>query len=417
MKIGEFSEKFDVSMDTVRYYMEIGLLQPQKHGKNYEFCDADIDDMEFIVGLKQYQLSINVLNEIMSLKRQLNSHDARITELIIRELKARRREISAEISNLEQMAESIDERINEHSAKVLEPARLGLPLDFVALLRCPCCGKELDLKDTFIEKQQIISAAAICSCGYAMKIQDGVIYTQDEAPDENNGLNDLKWWDSYIGGHIVKLDTRGTRIVNTMNKCYSMLFSWLKDSPKYQSSRRNIILTCGDNSGRFLLYHLMDTDDGKKFLSTCTIIMYVSSAEVPQRVKSLISSFDFCPKLIFIVGNTYRLPLEQGCIDIYVDDNSSFLYFAAHHTSLPDIMRASGYLSKECETYGVFNSDFLSAIRAAHTHSGTTLLDDIAACHVRPGLTTERIYLHNKYDKYVQKSEAFVAYRILEKVT
>ena len=183
-------------MDTVRYYMEIGLLLPQKNGKNYEFGDADVEDMAFIVGLKQYQLSINVLNEIMSLKRQLNSHDARITELIIRELKARRAEITEEISGLEQIAASIDKRLSEYSAQVPEPARLGLPLDFVALLRCPHCGRELNLEDTFIEKQQIISASAVCTCGCTMKIQDGVICAEEEVPGESNGLDDLKWWDS-----------------------------------------------------------------------------------------------------------------------------------------------------------------------------------------------------------------------------
>lgn len=400
-------------MDTVRYYMEIGLLLPQKNGKNYEFCDADIEDMAFIVGLKQYHFPIHVLNEIMSLKRQLNSRDARITELIIRELKARRNEISEEIANLEQMAESIDARLSEYSEKVQEPARLGLPLDFIAHLRCPRCGRELNLKDTFIERQQIISASAVCACGYTMKIQDGVIYTGEDAPDASNGLDNLKWWDSYIGGYIGKLDTRGTRIVNTMNKCYSQLFSWLKDSQKYQSGKNNIILTCGDNSGRFLLYHLMDTDAGKEFLSTCTIIMYVSSAEVPNRVKSLISSFDFCPKLVFIVGNSYQLPLERGCVDIYVDDNSSFLYFAAHRSSLPDKMQASGYLSEACETYGVFNSDFLAMLKSAQPRRAFPLLDDIASCRARPALTTEKVSLHNKYDKGTQKSEAFVVYRLL----
>ena len=399
-------------MDTVRYYMEIGLLLPQKNGKNYEFGDADVEDMAFIVGLKQYQLSINVLNEIMSLKRQLNSHDARITELIIRELKARRAEITEEISGLEQIAASIDKRLSEYSAQVPEPARLGLPLDFVALLRCPHCGRELNLEDTFIEKQQIISASAVCTCGCTMKIQDGVICAEEEVPGESNGLDDLKWWDSYIGGHIGKLDTRGTRIVNTMNKCYSRLSSWLKESPKYQSGSKNVILTCGDNSGRFLLYHLMDTEAGKEFLSACTIIMYVSSAQVPERIKRLIASFDFCPKLVFIIGSSYRLPLARGCVDIYIDDNSSFLYFAARRGSLPDRMQASGYLNEACETYGVFNSDFLAMLKDTRPHADAALLDDIAACHMRPALTTEKVYLHNKYDKCVQKSEAFVAYRI-----
>ena len=399
-------------MDTVRYYMEIGLLLPRKSGKNYEFSDTDIEDMEFIVGLKQYQLSIHVLNEIMSLRRQLNSRDARITELIIRELKARRSEIAEEIASLQQMAASIDARLSAYSAQAPEPARLGLPLDFVALLRCPCCGGELNLEDTFIEKQEIISASAVCTCGCAMKIRDGVIYTEEETPHESNGLDGLKWWDSYIGGQIGKLDTRGTRIVNTMNKCYSQLASWLKDSPKYQNGRKNVILTCGDNSGRFLLYHLMDTEAGKEFLRTCTIIMYVSSAQVPERIKRLIASFDFCPKLVFIIGSSYQLPLARGCVDIYVDDNSSFLYFAAHRRSLPDRMQASGYLNDTCETYGVFNSDFLAMLKDTRPHTDAALLDAIAACHTLPALTTEKIYLHNKYDKCAQKSEAFVAYRL-----
>lgn len=402
-------------MDTVRYYMEIGLLLPQKSGKNYEFGDADVDDMEFIVGLKQYQLPIHVLNEIMSLKRQLNSRDSRITELIIRELKARRSEITEEIASLEQMAASIDERLSTYSAQAPEPARLGLPLDFVALLRCPRCGRELNLRDTFIEKQQIVSASAVCACGCEMAIRDGVIYTGEAAPGANNGLEDLKWWDSYIGGHIGKLDTRGTRIVNTMNKCYSRLSAWLKESPKYRSGKNNVILTCGDNSGRFLLYHLMDTEAGKAFLSTCTIIMYVSSAQVPERVKRLIASFDFCPRLVFIIGSSYQLPLAHGCVDIYVDDNSSFLYFAAHRGSLPDKLQASGYLSDTCETYGVFNSDFLAMLKRTRPHIDAALLDDIAACRKHPALTTEQVYLHNKYDKCAQKAEAFVVYLIRSK--
>ncbi|MBU7314963.1 MerR family DNA-binding transcriptional regulator [Paenibacillus oleatilyticus] len=30
MKIGAFAKRFDVSVDTVRYYMELGLLLPDK---------------------------------------------------------------------------------------------------------------------------------------------------------------------------------------------------------------------------------------------------------------------------------------------------------------------------------------------------------------------------------------------------
>ncbi|MDZ7671924.1 MAG: MerR family transcriptional regulator [Halanaerobiales bacterium] len=37
MKISEFSNKYNISNDTVRYYMELNLIVPIKKGKHYYF--------------------------------------------------------------------------------------------------------------------------------------------------------------------------------------------------------------------------------------------------------------------------------------------------------------------------------------------------------------------------------------------
>ena len=38
MKIKEFSNKYDLSYDTIRYYMKLNLINPQKSGGHYEFA-------------------------------------------------------------------------------------------------------------------------------------------------------------------------------------------------------------------------------------------------------------------------------------------------------------------------------------------------------------------------------------------
>jgi DNA-binding transcriptional MerR regulator len=48
MKMGDFCKKFDINADTVRYYIDEGLLAPRKRNNRYEFTDNDLRDMEAI---------------------------------------------------------------------------------------------------------------------------------------------------------------------------------------------------------------------------------------------------------------------------------------------------------------------------------------------------------------------------------
>ena len=59
MKIGSFAKEFDVSIDTVRYYIDVGLLTPQKDGKNYIFSVRDVDDMKLICTFRNYKFSMS----------------------------------------------------------------------------------------------------------------------------------------------------------------------------------------------------------------------------------------------------------------------------------------------------------------------------------------------------------------------
>ncbi|NLB22485.1 MAG: MerR family DNA-binding transcriptional regulator, partial [Clostridium sp.] len=41
MRIGQFAEKYKVTQDTVRYYIERGLLVASKRGEQFFFTESD----------------------------------------------------------------------------------------------------------------------------------------------------------------------------------------------------------------------------------------------------------------------------------------------------------------------------------------------------------------------------------------
>ena len=58
MKIGQFARESNVSIDTLRYYMELGLLVPCKKGGHYEFDDSCKEDLHEILQLKEIGFSL-----------------------------------------------------------------------------------------------------------------------------------------------------------------------------------------------------------------------------------------------------------------------------------------------------------------------------------------------------------------------
>ncbi|WP_091403326.1 MerR family transcriptional regulator [Geotoga petraea] len=69
MKMGDFCKNFDINSDTVRYYIDEGLLAPRKRNNRYEFTDNDLRDMESINKYKDLNFSIKQIAQIMSYSR------------------------------------------------------------------------------------------------------------------------------------------------------------------------------------------------------------------------------------------------------------------------------------------------------------------------------------------------------------
>ncbi|HEL2460510.1 TPA: MerR family transcriptional regulator [Streptococcus suis] len=75
MKTGQVMQQFGIKRDTLRFYTEQGLLQPQLIGGNYHWNEEEINNLENILGLRQLGLSVKAIIRIKEL------HDTKCSSL------------------------------------------------------------------------------------------------------------------------------------------------------------------------------------------------------------------------------------------------------------------------------------------------------------------------------------------------
>ena len=81
MKIGEFSERSGVPIDTLRYYEKIGLLKAESRNQaGYRFYDDNnLETIRFILSSKGLGFSLETIQRLLSI--QVNKEDASCEEV------------------------------------------------------------------------------------------------------------------------------------------------------------------------------------------------------------------------------------------------------------------------------------------------------------------------------------------------
>ena len=147
MKIGEFSRRYGVSRDTVRYYVNAGLLIPDDQGAQYQFTERECQDMETILRLKGLCFSLKEIAEYLSVLRVSTMVEPESIRDVVDFMDHKKLELEEQIKSLQEIHEAIDAEIYTFSRlKPRAVKKTGLPLAALHLLACPYCGKGLELK-------------------------------------------------------------------------------------------------------------------------------------------------------------------------------------------------------------------------------------------------------------------------------
>lgn len=303
MRIGKFCEKYDVTQDAVRYYIELGLLLPDKKGTFYDFnktCETDILEIK---RLKNMKFKLNEIQRLLSLSRLGVLENQEEFDYYMTLLKSKKEELLEDRLKIEESIDMLEQKIQriiklEEELSSRCKKSIGFPINYVNLIHCPKCNEMMDFSAQNIEKNMVYNGEFNCDCGYKLNLKDGII--TDDAKDIEKTKNiELQEYLKEMGDHYV-------------NYMYKVSNYPLERINKYMD-KKSVILDLGKSKNIFL--KTMINNLGKNNL-------YILVCESYSRVKILkeaIESNRPNSNFIFMAVNYPNIPLKEECVDIFID--------------------------------------------------------------------------------------------------
>jgi MerR family transcriptional regulator, aldehyde-responsive regulator len=118
MKIAEVSERYSISLDTLRYYERIGLIPPVNRNKSgiRDYSEIDLKRVEFIKCMRSAGLPVEVLTEYIKLVQQGDQTIEARKEI----LKEQRDQLLAKMEEMQKTLDILDYKIGVYENAVLK---------------------------------------------------------------------------------------------------------------------------------------------------------------------------------------------------------------------------------------------------------------------------------------------------------
>lgn len=313
MRIGTFAKRFDVTIETIRYYMELGLLIPEKKAAHYHFTPNCVDDMEWIMELKQLRFSLQEIQKILSFRRISQFADNEDLDFYIEFLRDKKQRLQDECNELNRSIRLLDVKIQETSTLLPAPGQTGVPLSFIPLLACPHCRQTLPVKNAYLLGQHVLEADLTCICGYCAQIKEGILLT---ASRSISPMQDYFIYDQDIFPQLAP------SWISLMEKGSLWIYNMLSEM---KQPRQTILQTNVD----------VYVFSPKYLASLPPDMLHIFTANSPLMLKKLKGKLEHLnPSLnvLYMVNSDLCLPLHLGSIDTVIDTlsfNDFSLYSAA----------------------------------------------------------------------------------------
>jgi DNA-binding transcriptional MerR regulator len=127
MKIGEVSERYGISSDTLRYYERIGLIPPvNRNGSGIrDYNEIDVRWVEFIKCMRSAGLPIEALIEYIALVQQGGKTIEARKEILIEQ----REQLLARMAEMQKTLDMLDYKIKVYENAVLIREKELLPIE------------------------------------------------------------------------------------------------------------------------------------------------------------------------------------------------------------------------------------------------------------------------------------------------
>ncbi|MFA5523757.1 MAG: MerR family transcriptional regulator [Tissierellales bacterium] len=72
MLIGEVSKKYDIGIETLRYYDKIGLLTVKRKNNNRFYTEEDINKLHYIMAMKDLMFTLDDIKRILEVDERID---------------------------------------------------------------------------------------------------------------------------------------------------------------------------------------------------------------------------------------------------------------------------------------------------------------------------------------------------------
>lgn len=344
LRIGKFAKMNEISVDTVRHYMDLGLIVPEKKGGQYDFDEYCQNDFKMISEFKAMGFQLNEIKLFFLYKNigKLTNYDE---DSYYQSLFTRKRQlIEKEIIYLQQIKEKLDHKINKftkHHSDILETN--GVHINTLKLLRCSECDQSLSLKNGSISQNQVIEGALACSCGLSYTIHSGIISVNhsNAAPTEDFLQGDK------IHEYILITDPDYLQNINKS-------LHWAKRKLDSLDLQQKVILELGSGMGIFLRNLYQDLPDN------CLYIAVDHNRERLIFLKGLLEKTEMHRNVLFICADFLEIPIARHSIDILIDHTGTSNYSFENERFLlreaDQLIKAEGHLLSSFFIFKNFSS-------------------------------------------------------------
>ncbi|MGE7881743.1 MerR family transcriptional regulator [Bacillus sp. NPDC094077] len=317
MKISKFAEVNNVSVDTIRHYLELGLIIPEKRGGHYFFDEYCQKDIELILKYKWLGFSLNEIKELFLYKNLGKSIDYEKDTLYQSLFKVKYEKFEHEIKTLEERKDKLKETLNNLStANEISNSVLGVDLKVLNLFTCFKCSGNLTLEDGIINKNQIIEGKLICNCGEEYSITSGILTAGKLFKAyERTSLEDS------ISNYIHETDTTFLENIQRGGE-------WAKRKLIQLNLNDKILLDLGSGLGFFLrnIYEELPED--------CLYIAVDRDLNKLLFLKDVIERRNPKRNILFICADFLNIPIQNYSVDIVIDQSGSSNYCFEHEDFL-----------------------------------------------------------------------------------
>ncbi|GKX66652.1 MerR family transcriptional regulator [Inconstantimicrobium mannanitabidum] len=309
MKIGKFVEINNLTIDTIRHYMDKGLITPEKKGGQYDFDSKCQNDLDTVLELKTMGFSLNEIKSILLYKKLAKLINYEENQCIKTLFINKDKELETQINDLSIMQQNL--RLKLHQISKIQASNkttIGVNINTLHLLKCLKCGHDLELADGNIVKNQIANGNLVCSCGERYIIESGILKLTNKDLDY-----DIKFDMDYI---MEYMNTTSNHFLNNLYKSVD----WFNKKIDFATLNSKVILELGSGIGFFLrnIYESLPNDS-----------LYIAVDHDINRhifLKSILEASNCKKNILFICSDFLSIPIKNHCVDTIVDISGTTNY-------------------------------------------------------------------------------------------